>query len=100
MAELSVTRIGDRRPCGNLFAQVFKVTLSNSSAGSDWFPTDFENIVAVRSCIGTGSTGRFVANIIKNARGTDVAEGTNPGDLGIEILVGVDAPSYITVLGV
>ncbi len=75
--------------------QTYSVTPGGPGRALEWFVTGYSSIVTVVGHAAQGTTvDRF--NFIKNARGTGVAEGTNPGDLGVEGFVG-SIPVEVTV---
>lgn len=99
MAALAATKVGDRVPQGRYFEQTFKVGPTNAVAlnATEWFVTGFSEVVAV---VGAATLGTSTSslNFVKNARGTGVAEGTNPGDVGIEASLG-STIAEVTVRG-
>ncbi len=96
MAALTTTVATLRLPVGNLYMQTFRAT-AGAAAADEWIATGFSFIEAVVGHAVYGATDLGM-NFQKNARGTGVTEGTNPGDLGCEQVTG-SALFEVTVLG-
>lgn len=97
MAALTATALTSKTPYGEYFERCFSVTVANANAADEWIVTGFKTVIAVTGVVRNGTAvGANLPAIVKNARGTGVAAGTNAGDLGIE----GDAATYeITVVG-
>lgn len=100
MAVLTVTEVTDRLPVGNLVQKTFRTSALGTAAADEWIATGLSWIKAVVGLVVIGATTSTVAlAVTKNAQGTGTAEGTNPGDLGIESTdAGIDVVE-VTVLG-
>ena len=99
MAALTVTVVGHEIPVGDRVIRTFRCTPSGAAAGTDWAVTGLLNIDAVLGAVPITTAGvPDFAVFAKNAQGTSVAEDTNPGDLGIEVVT-TAVPYEITVLG-
>lgn len=93
MAVLAHTEVTKRLPIGDRVLQVFRVT-PGAAAADEWIATGLSWIDAVLGVTVKGTTpwadvstsaDPVGYNAVYNAQGTGVAEGTNAGDLGIEI---------------
>jgi len=101
MAVLTITGRSARIPAGPYWMQTYKSATTADSQDAEWVAMEFGNIVAVVGSAVEQITGATsTLNFMKNAQGTGVAEGTNPGDLGVESIAGAAACTFeVTVLG-
>jgi len=90
------TRVGDKRPSGRYFEQTYEIVVANSASATEWIATGFGTIVAIVGHAVLGTTDRG-CSFVRNAQGTGVTAGDNPGDLGIEATGA--ATVSVTVLG-
>jgi len=98
MAVVAVTSQTARVPAGPYWMQTFRATIAGADAADEWIVTGFKNIIMVVGDAVLGATeGAKTNNYVKNAQGTGVAAGTNPGDLGIETELAADLE--VTILG-
>lgn len=92
--EVKTLPIGDR---------VLKVVRATSGAGAnaadEWIDTGLSTIDAVVSIQVLGTATGVTSTAVRNARGTGVATGVNPGDLGVEFSAATTLFSA-TVLGI
>lgn len=100
MAALTATEIGLRLPMGNVFQQIYSVTVASQSATDEWIATGFRSIdsVWVSPMIGTAGAGTDVS-VVLNAQGTGASSGANPGDLGIETVTTTNQIIHVGVIG-
>lgn len=94
MAAVTVLETFDRIPLGDVWEQTFRVD-PGAGAADEWLPTGFSRVLGCRlQAIGTSAGAS--SNAVLNAQGTGEAEGSSPGDLGIEASTG---DLFVTVLG-
>lgn len=85
MAALSPTFLTARIPAGNLLDVTFRVAITNTGSADEWVVTGLSSIEAIVGFAVIGTVGVAITpNFRKNANGTGVAEGTNPGNLALE----------------
>lgn len=101
MAALTPTNLTELQPLGEYMIRTFTVT-PGAGAADEWVAGSaigFGELVAVLGVVTVGTAPNpTLPSIVLNARGTGVAAGTNPGDLGIEDTAGSIA-FQVTVLG-
>lgn len=97
MAALTATEVTKRLPVGDRTMKTLRFTIANANAGDEWIVTGLSTIESVvgSAVIGQADVAETPA-FRKNAQGTDVAEGTNHGDLAVE---GNAATFEVTVIG-
>jgi hypothetical protein len=100
MAVLTVTEPVKRLCVGDKILKTFRTSALGTASAVEWISTGLSWIDAVIGIAVIGTTTSTVAlAVTKNAQGTGVAEGTNPGDLGIESTdAGINVVE-VTVLG-
>jgi hypothetical protein len=99
VAALTPTFLTGKLPLGHKVTRTFRVSVTSDAAADEWVDTGLTYIDAVLGFAVIGQAGAVdVPAFRKNARGTGVAEGTNPGDLAIEV-VATDLVLEITVIG-
>jgi hypothetical protein len=99
MAALARTDVHRPLPVGDRMQRTFRVTVSNLAAADEWVPTGLSFIDAIIGWAAIGQAGIPDAPVFrKNAQGTGVAEGTNGGDLAIEVVT-TAGTFEVTVLG-
>lgn len=109
MAVLAVSQSSKRLPLGDRVLQTFRTSAIGAAAADEWIDTELSFIDAVLGYVALGAAGEVItvhtgtvgvgANFVKNANGTGVAEGANPGSLGIEVAEGSTNVIEVTVLG-
>ena len=101
MAALTATQTSALIPVGDLVMVSFKTSAIGTGAADEWIATGLASIKAIVGSVVHGTAGDLtVTNFEINARGTGVAEGTNLGDLGIEVSEAATNVVEVTVLGV
>jgi hypothetical protein len=106
VAALTPTFLTGKLPVGHKVDRTFRVSVTSNAAADEWVDTGLTFIDAIVgwAYIGqaaptqAGAAALEVPVFRKNAQGTGVAEGTNPGDLAIEVASG-DVTIEITVRG-
>jgi len=100
MAAVAHTEVTKRLPVGDRVMQTFRTSALGTAAADEWIATGLSWIDAVVGLVVIGATTSTVQNsVVKNARGTGVAAGTNAGDLGIEVTdAGINVVE-VTVIG-
>lgn len=100
MAAVSVTEVTKRLPVGDRVMQTFRTSALGDNSATEWIATGLSWIDAVVGVVPIG-TAPFAntPSFVKNAQGTGVTAGTNPGDLGIEVEAAGDNALEVTVIG-
>ena len=100
MAVVAHTKTTKRLPVGDRVQQTFRTSALGTAAADEWIATGLSFIEAVVGFAVLGATTSTVALAFeKNAQGTGVAGGTNPGDLGIETTDAGINDVEVTVIG-
>ena len=100
MAAVAHTRLTKMLPVGDRVMQTYLTSALGTASGTEWIATGLSHIDRVLGVVVKGTTVSTVEpSVHMNARGTDVAEGTNEGDLGIETTDAGINVLEITVLG-
>jgi hydrogenase maturation factor len=102
MAAVAGTVVVERQPMGQYEMVVVRTSALGTAAANEWIAAKTlraGRIVAILGCVGIGATALTGhPNFTKNAQGTGVAEGTNMGDLGVEVVGAGDNVLEITLL--
>lgn len=100
MAVLTTSRVGERLNLGSYVMMTIRTSAIGTAQAAEWVVTGLGWIDAVIGVVVIGATTSATALSVQlNARGTGVAEGTNPGDLGIETATAGTNVVEITVVG-
>jgi hypothetical protein len=100
MAAVAGAFRGERVHLGNYVLKTFRTSALGTAAADEWIATGLSWIDAVIGVVVIGATTSATSlSVQKNARGTGVAEGTNPGDLGIETATAGTNVVEVTVVG-
>jgi hypothetical protein len=103
MAAVSATEITTRQPVGDLFLVTVRTSALGDNAADEWIAAASLRLSWIVAVIGVVPIGAApfanTPSFMKNAQGTGVAEGTNAGDLGIEVEAAADNILEVTVLG-
>ena len=88
MAALSFTK-KRRLPLGDKFLVIGRSGTTGAGAADEWIPAAALGLNQIEEAwVQTiGATATLTA-VVPNAQGTGVAEGTNPGDVGVESSAG------------
>lgn len=100
MAALAAT-LKARVDAGNKWIEVWDVTGTVTGGTEDWVVTGLAKVagaVATPRGITAAATASDVS-LQKNAQGTSVAEDTNPGDVGIEMIAAHATGVDLIVIG-
>lgn len=101
MAAVSTTQVTHRLPVGDRVMQTFRTSALADNSASEWIATGLSWIEAVVGVVPIGTAPFANApSFVKNAQGTGVSAGTNPGDLGIEVEAAADNVLEVTVIGI
>lgn len=100
MAVVAHTKMTRMLPVGDLVLLTIRTSALGTGSATEWVATGLQWIDRVLGVVVIGDTVSSVEpSVHLNARGTVVAEGTNPGDLGIETTDAGINVLEITVLG-
>lgn len=94
---LTVTKLTERLPKGNLAEITYEVAVSGGAITTDGFVTDLSNIVAVTGAVAQGTGVSVTLSTVINADDTSGTAGETPGSLGVE--ASAADTFHITVLG-
>jgi hypothetical protein len=89
MAAIAGTVVVGRQPLGQYELVVIRTSAIGTAAADEWVAAATIGCSYIRAIIGSVVIGATTSTVgggsfMKNAQGTGVAEGTNPGDLGVE----------------
>lgn len=99
MAALTRTELVKRFTLGDRVLQTFRATSGGgANAADEWIDTGLSFIDAVVGVSVIGTATGVTHAVVKNANGTGVTAGTNPGNLGVEFS-GATATFEVTVIG-
>lgn len=96
MAALGFTKKG-RIPFGNYWLVFGRTSALGAGSGVEWIAAKDLGLKSIVSAMaaGTGNSVGSISQVQLNAQGTSVAEGTNPGDLGIRTAVAHSAEVWV-----
>lgn len=101
MAVVASTKQTSRIPVGDRVMQTFRTSALGDNAADEWIATGLSLIDAVVGFAALGTAPfTHAPTFVKNAQGTGVTAGTNPGDLGIEVEAAADNVIEVTVIGI
>lgn len=87
MAAVAHTVVVEGIPLGQYYLDVYRTSALGTGAQDEWIATGRSKIISVLGCVVIGAVDPAGGppHVAKNARGSNVSEDTNPGDLGIEV---------------
>jgi hypothetical protein len=101
MAALTATQLGPdwTVPNGQYKIVTYSVSATNAAATDEWIATGGEEVLCVVGCSVIGTVPLTTTPVfVKNANGTGVTAGANPGNLGVEFTDATDITVDLTVM--